>query len=61
MTSVLKFCAHTPRTNIVHPGNLPGNFSELPRLPLFDIPGRSEKRAGERQLKPRFLQPGFSP
>ena len=43
MTVVFNSCAHPVGFIIAPPGNLPGNFPDLPGLRLFDMPGNGTR------------------
>ena len=56
MTAVFNSCAHPLTLIIALPGNLPGNFPDLPGLWLFDTPGNGARNA----LEKRYWNHGFS-
>ena len=56
MTSVFNSCARPLSLIIALPGNLPGNFPDLPGLRVFDAPGNGARNGPEK----RYWNHGFS-
>ena len=56
MTAVFNSCAHPLCFIIALPGNLPGNFPDLPGLRVFDAPGNGARNGPEK----RYWNHGFS-
>ena len=56
MTPVFNSCAHPLTLIIALPGNLPGNFPDLPGLRVFDAPGNGARNGPEK----RYWNHGFS-
>ena len=56
MTAVFNSCARPLPLIIALPGNLPGNFPDLPGLRVFDAPGNGARNGPEK----RYWNHGFS-